>query len=145
MGDHWGKERPIRCEMCDKPFGSRKRYFHDCRTTHGPWALLCANCWLCHGTGLGTGKGQKYNWKTLKRIKRGEEELAPVLSLVELRVLAIEDDRYFTLVEIASSNLGGPSTGFEDCFDWLITTAAETTETGVVEEVNACVDLLDRH
>lgn len=32
---------------------------YDGKTKQGPWAYMCEECFLKHGTGLGTGKGQR--------------------------------------------------------------------------------------
>lgn len=34
--------------------------FIDGKTTQGPWAVMCEGCFILHGTGLGTGFGQRY-------------------------------------------------------------------------------------
>jgi hypothetical protein len=34
--------------------------FVDGRTRIGPWATMCLACWMSHGVGLGSGKGQIY-------------------------------------------------------------------------------------
>lgn len=42
------------CNFC----GDEARY--DAKTTIGPWAYLCQQCWESHGVGrLGTGFGQR--------------------------------------------------------------------------------------
>lgn len=32
---------------------------YDGKTVHGPWAYMCARCFIDHGIGLGTGRGQR--------------------------------------------------------------------------------------
>lgn len=32
---------------------------YDAKTTYGPWAYLCVPCFVDHGVGLGTGRGQR--------------------------------------------------------------------------------------
>lgn len=32
---------------------------YDGKTTHGPWAHMCSDCFSAHGVGLGTGRGQE--------------------------------------------------------------------------------------
>lgn len=45
------------CDIC----GKLARY--DGRTTGGSWAYMCEECFIEHGVGLGTGKGQKLIYK----------------------------------------------------------------------------------
>lgn len=33
---------------------------YDGKTKRGPWASMCESCFVTHGIGLGTGKGQRY-------------------------------------------------------------------------------------
>jgi len=43
--------------------------FYDAKTVYGPWAVMCQDCILEHGTGkLGIGYGQCYSGKTLLKI-----------------------------------------------------------------------------
>jgi len=70
--------------------------------------------------------------------------LDKVNSLRELEQLSRSDPRYRKLAIIASRNLGGTH-GEEDwdqAMRWLHTNAMETTEKGVVGEVNFCRDLV---
>lgn len=39
---------------------------YDGKTKYGPWANMCEDCFTKHGTGLGTGKGQKLVLKEAK-------------------------------------------------------------------------------
>lgn len=32
---------------------------YDAKTKYGPWGYLCVNCFVDHGVGLGTGRGQR--------------------------------------------------------------------------------------
>lgn len=41
------------CDFC------RDIAAYDGKTSRGPWAYMCEKCFKIHGTGLGTGKGQK--------------------------------------------------------------------------------------
>jgi hypothetical protein len=36
--------------------------FIDGKTVHGPWAIMCQNCYWGHGAGIGVGRGQQYEW-----------------------------------------------------------------------------------
>lgn len=82
-----------------------------------------------------------------------KQKLIPkVQSLSELYRLAARDDRYARLLIAAAQNLGGPD--FTKLHfpispkqqaiarQWLDTNANETSERGVVKEVNYCRDLI---
>lgn len=77
----------------------------------------------------------------MKKFKVG---LIPkVTSLADLRVRAGADPRYRELAVISSHNLGGPGgDSLDEAMGWLRTNAAETSERGVVDEVNFCRDLV---
>jgi hypothetical protein len=45
------------CDVCE---GTVSTMFVDGRMTAGPWANMCRVCFVNHGVGLGTGRGQKY-------------------------------------------------------------------------------------
>lgn len=70
--------------------------------------------------------------------------LPKVTSLAELEQLAKTDPRYAALALAAAENLGSaaPRT-LEAAMRWLRLNAAETTERGVVGEVNYCRDLVE--
>jgi len=36
----------------------------DGKTTRGPWANMCDDCYMLHGIGLGTGRGQRLILRT---------------------------------------------------------------------------------
>ena len=65
---HWLSEVPKGCEVCQKPFG---KYFIDGQYMRGPWALMCETCHGMHGSGLGMGKGQKYDTVTKELVAGG--------------------------------------------------------------------------
>lgn len=66
-----------------------------------------------------------------------------IRSLAELRKLAERDARYEWLACVASSNLGGPPNATpKQALRWLYLNADETSERGVVDEVNFCRDLI---
>jgi hypothetical protein len=44
------------------------KHFYDFKTTSGPWAIGCEKCFEKRGMGLGIGRGQKYELKTLKKV-----------------------------------------------------------------------------
>lgn len=67
----------------------------------------------------------------------------PVYSLAQLHQLATEDPRYLQLAIISSHNLGGTAKGLTEAMQWLRISASESgSESGVVEEVNFCRDLV---
>jgi hypothetical protein len=45
------------CDICDK---INLQEYVGGRTASGPWANMCIPCFMRHGVGLGTGKGQMY-------------------------------------------------------------------------------------
>jgi len=45
------------CDFCG---ASELHIFIDGKTHQGPWGIMCSSCFLLHGIGLGTGRGQKY-------------------------------------------------------------------------------------
>lgn len=61
----WNAEAPARCDGCDEMLEGT---FIDGKTIFGHWAIMCENCHTTHGVGLGIGKGQRYNLKTLEKI-----------------------------------------------------------------------------
>lgn len=79
--------------------------------------------------------------KRMKRVKK--QLLAKVGSLCELENLARTNPQYAQLALIAAENLGGDlRSTLERAMQWLRTNAMETTEEGVVDEVNFCRDLV---
>lgn len=51
---------PSNCDLCGGDF---EGVMFDAKTKFGPWGNLCTECFMVHGVGLGTGKGQKYDRK----------------------------------------------------------------------------------
>ena len=47
---------------------------------------------------------------------------------------------YRALAMASARNLGGNPKDWKDAIQWLITTACETTEEGVVDEINFLID-----
>jgi hypothetical protein len=57
------------CDFCNADLKTdSKDFFVDGKTILGPWGLMCSKHFAQYGIGLGTGKGQKYNSKTLEKI-----------------------------------------------------------------------------
>ena len=70
-------------------------------------------------------------------------KMAPIQSLPQLKSKARKDENYKRLAIVAASNLGGDAgEDLEKALDWLYLNAQETDEEGVVEEVNACRDMV---
>lgn len=57
----------VKCDI-HGPTCKMTPFFVDGKTTRGPWALMCPAAFREFGIGLGTGKGQKYDAKTLEKI-----------------------------------------------------------------------------
>jgi hypothetical protein len=57
-------------EACDTCGGKLKAtpHFYDGKTRMGPWAWMCSPCFMRLGSGLGTGKGQKYSSKSNEKV-----------------------------------------------------------------------------
>ena len=60
------------CDICGESLDglSDKQWFVDGKTKHGPWAVMCPMCFETYGVGLGIGKGQKYDVKTLEKMEK---------------------------------------------------------------------------
>jgi len=65
MAAKWSGSKPTDCQVCGGTLGS---VFYDAAMKIGQWALMCNSCFKQYGTGLGTGRGQKYNTKTLEKV-----------------------------------------------------------------------------
>lgn len=63
----WSGTWPTKCDLCKKDLKQEDKFF-DARTWFGPWALMCVVCFASEGVGLGLGKGQMYDSKTLEKI-----------------------------------------------------------------------------
>ena len=69
MAKRWMGGVPKDCDLCHNPFGFKNTMvFIDGRTAFGPWAIMCEACHRDQHVGLGTGKGQRYDLKTLEKI-----------------------------------------------------------------------------
>jgi hypothetical protein len=52
---------PIQCGCCGQPVSDGKKgEFIDGKTLSGSWTYMCPKCYERYGTGLGTGKGQRW-------------------------------------------------------------------------------------
>lgn len=65
---------------CDMHPGRPAEY--DGKTQQGPWANMCGECFVTHGVGLGTGRGQRLIVGT---------KPAPTKSIREMTLDEIED------------------------------------------------------
>ena len=72
----------------------------------------------------------------LSEIYHNESEIKPVRTLIELRNLADGNELYGKLARTAAQNLGGPCGSVSQAIQYLWTVAGETTEEGVVDEIN---------
>lgn len=63
----WSGTWPARCDYCHSPL-ENFHTFVDGRTKSGFWALMCPWCHTDNGIGIGLGKGQQYDSKTLVKI-----------------------------------------------------------------------------
>lgn len=61
----WYGPAPKQCDICHVPL---TQTFVDGRTQFGPWAIMCAGCHRDQAIGLGVGRGQRYDLKTLEKI-----------------------------------------------------------------------------
>lgn len=68
MTKKWRGTWPAECDICYTTL-SEQEYFVDGHTIFGPWALMCPGCHITKGYGLGTGRGQKYDSKTLEKLE----------------------------------------------------------------------------
>ena len=64
----WLSRKPEKCDLCKTPLRPPEKFFYDFRTQMGPWGCGCEECFDQYGVGLGTGKGQKYDLKTLEKV-----------------------------------------------------------------------------
>lgn len=66
----WFGTWPANCDICKTDLSTPPiLWFIDGRTKQGPWALMCSQCHYSYGVGLGTGRGQKYDSKTLVKLE----------------------------------------------------------------------------
>ena len=63
---YWVSPVPTHCQVCGMIL---ENHFIDGRTFVGYWTIMCLECHSKDGVGLGLGKGQKYEIKTLKRVE----------------------------------------------------------------------------
>ncbi len=62
----WINPAPTKCDICNEKLVDT---FIDGKTTIGPWGILCEKCFDQYGVGLGTNKGQKYQFDNKYWIK----------------------------------------------------------------------------
>ncbi len=65
-GKKWFGDQPPECNICHRPFKDGDK-FVDGKTVMGPWGIMCMSDHGMYGVGLGTGRGQKYDWTTLNK------------------------------------------------------------------------------
>jgi hypothetical protein len=54
---YWTGSAPTQCDIDKRPITTE---FVDGKTTVGPWANMCPQCFQRYGVGIGTGRGQRY-------------------------------------------------------------------------------------
>jgi len=64
----WRGTWPTICNLCDISLKDQK-YFVDGITKYGTWALMCPQCHMFEGVGLGLGRGQRYDSRTLLKME----------------------------------------------------------------------------
>lgn len=64
----WIGDKPEKCDICSQPIGNA---FVDGKVINSGWAIMCEQCFLTHGIGLGTGVGQLYEKKETDFVKTG--------------------------------------------------------------------------
>jgi hypothetical protein len=70
MTKKWLGSWPANCDLCGVPLNTETiTFFVDGRTDTSHWALMCPYCHRLHGDGIGTGRGQKYDSKTLEKVE----------------------------------------------------------------------------
>ena len=64
----WLGKAPERCNICELPLDGQG-YFIDGRIKgYTTWAIMCTDCHILFGVGLGLGYGQKYDRATLEKV-----------------------------------------------------------------------------
>lgn len=56
----------MKCDICKE---RNSEFFVDGATVFGPWALMCKDCFMDYGKGLGVGRGQKYDPETAEKLE----------------------------------------------------------------------------
>lgn len=64
----WMGSWPSTCDLCNQILTNYPTFI-DGNTLRGHWALMCPPCHALYGTGLGTGKGQKYSSSSLVKLE----------------------------------------------------------------------------
>jgi len=64
----WLGTAPDKCQVCGIDL-SQLKYFIDGRLKINGWAIMCVGCHAQYGTGLGVGRGQKYEVKSRLKVE----------------------------------------------------------------------------
>jgi hypothetical protein len=65
----WNGSWPAYCDLCNRPL-TKFDTFYDGRLKGDPrWGLFCPICFDTYGVGVGTGFGQEYDSRTLKKLR----------------------------------------------------------------------------
>ena len=84
----------------------------------------------------------------MDRKTKKSNRLGKVISIMDLNWKCNDEkeplrEKYIQLAIASSQNLGGPSSSnLNQAIDWLKINAGETTEEGVVDEINFCIPLV---
>lgn len=62
----WAGAKPESCDLCGN---SLQESFVDGKTITGAWGIMCMSCHSVLGSGLGMGRGQKYDLETLYKVE----------------------------------------------------------------------------
>ena len=57
-----------KCDICGRGFAEVGKVFYDGKTIKGSWAVMCRECFTEYRVGVGTGRGQMYDSKTLEKV-----------------------------------------------------------------------------
>ena len=65
----WQGPCPEQCQLCKHPLSKATCFIDGRLYLRSTWAIMCYFCHLEHGDGLGVGRGQMYDTKTLVKLK----------------------------------------------------------------------------
>ncbi|MBU1173502.1 MAG: hypothetical protein KKD44_28375 [Proteobacteria bacterium] len=69
MTKKWLGTWPAQCSLCGTSLAEEKYFVDGIEIESRRWALMCPSCFKYSGEGLGTGRGQKYDSKTLEKLE----------------------------------------------------------------------------
>lgn len=71
MKKKWFGTWPAHCDLCNAELANKEFFVDGATSFRGQWALMCPVCFEAFGRGLGPGRGQKYDSKTLEKLEVG--------------------------------------------------------------------------